>query len=408
MNDLARKLYYLSIFLLLIPSISFPFFSSAHTLGGYILLILFFFLAPKIFLKGKINIDKKLAVIFLLFFISQSISVIGALNISAFISSFIDLIFSAVLIFLSFYFINSRKDLDNVIKVLVLMGIVNIIFQTFILLFPDSFYYLGQLLINKDYLSSVSADISRGRIAVADYNEILIPIIAYFWIKNEKKIYLLPFFFLISVFSFLSNFRTKVLMLFFASVFSVLFLFKDRKKYLVFVLIVPVIFYLLYISQDYSVVNRLLLENRADVATITGRFDRWSMAFDMGLSSPLIGVGLGNYYDYLPPQFQKSYSSNSLAREEFNSAATDPHNIFFREFAETGVLGLSAFILLFLFFAKQDFYTLKTKNLFSKSLIISFWTLFIFSVFNPTGVISYSALFWVLRVLISRSINLSS
>jgi O-antigen ligase len=126
----------------------------------------------------------------------------------------------------------------------------------------------------------------------------------------------------------------------------------------------------------------------------------------MGLSSPLIGVGLGNYYDNLPSEDQKSYSANPLETALFNAASTDPHNIFFRTFAETGGVGLSAFILLLLYFLKNDLYLLKEREDLSKALIISFWTLFIFSVLNPSLNIGYLSLFWLLRVMVDKSSSL--
>ncbi len=197
-------------------------------------------------------------------------------------------------------------------------------------------------------------------------------------------------------------------MLGFALAGSILIFKNNIKKYFIFLLIVPIVFYLLYSVQGYTVLDRFLLQNQSDISTVTSRIQRWEMAFEMGLSSPVIGVGLGNYYDYLPLQYQKSYSGYSFIREEYNAAATDTHDIFFQIFAETGILGLGTFVALLFYFIKKDFRLLRQNNAeLSKALVVSFWTLFIYSLFNPSlTTITYPSLFWLLRVIIEKSVSL--
>lgn len=409
MAKVLEKLYYLSVFLILLPSISLqPFFSTVHNVGGYISLFLFLILIIKLYgNKAKLNIDNKMLILFLIFFLSQSLSILSANNISSFFNAYRTLVFSGIFFILSAYFINNLSDVEKIVKIIFLVTLVNISFQFFILLYPNVLISFGQIFLNKDYLSSINIDVSRGRISIASYDEILMPIMLFYWIKNRNRKFLLPFFIFIPIFSFLSGFRTKVLMLFFALMSSFLIFIKNTRNYFIFFLIIPVIFYFLYNAQEYNVIDRLLLQNQVDVSTITSRMDRWGEALDMGLSSPIIGVGLGNYYDYLPPSSQKSYSKNSYVKEEFNAGAIDPHDIFFSTFAETGAFGISTFVLLLCYFAVKDLEILRRKKYdLTKAFIISFWTLFMFSVFNPSVSITYLSLFWLLRVMVYKSSNL--
>lgn len=410
MNKALDKLYYLSIFFILLPSISGgPFFSTIHSIGGYISAFLITAVIYKLYRNNaSLKIDNKILILFLTFFASQSMSVFSAENISSFISTYKEIVFSGFFFILSIYFINDSKSIKNVILVLFAVAAINIFFQIFILLFPNYFVSFGQTFINPSYLSSVSFNLVRGRVSIAAYDEIMIPIILYYWIRSKNRKILLPLGILISIFSFLSEFRTKIIMLGFALAGSILIFKNNIKKYFIFLLIVPIVFYLLYSIQGYTVLDRFLLQNQTDISTVTSRIQRWEMAFEMGLSSPLIGVGLGNYYDYLPLQYQKSYSGYSFIREEYNAAATDTHDIFFQTFAETGILGLGTFVALLLYFVKKDFRLLRHNNAeLSKALVISFWTLFIYSLFNPSlTTITYPSLFWLLRVIIEKSVSL--
>jgi O-antigen ligase len=112
---------------------------------------------------------------------------------------------------------------------------------------------------------------------------------------------------------------------------------------------------------------------------------------------------LGNYYDYLPSNKQQSISQNKMAKQEYDVAANDPHNVFFSTFAETGIFGLSTFIFILLYFLKKDLIIFRNKtDGLDKAFIISFWTLFIYSLANPSSSITYMSLFWLTRLVIYK------
>jgi len=124
------------------------------------------------------------------------------------------------------------------------------------------------------------------------------------------------------------------------------------------------------------------------------------MSEEMAQSQPLFGVGLGNYYDNLPPEKKNFLSLSNWQNKEAQIASTNPHNIFAQILSELGFLSLLFYLIMISYFAISDIKILLTQNNFTKAIIISFWSLFIFSLFNPTTTLTYNSLFWILRALI--------
>lgn len=77
------------------------------------------------------------------------------------------------------------------------------------------------------------------------------------------------------------------------------------------------------------------------------------------------------------------------------------HNIFGLILSETGFVGLFIFLLIILWFIKQDFLLFKNNdNKEKKALAIAFWCLFLYGFFNPIVPASYQVLFWGIRGLL--------
>lgn len=109
-------------------------------------------------------------------------------------------------------------------------------------------------------------------------------------------------------------------------------LFKKTRNILFFVVLAVLFFYIgINITTSfmrYSSFKRLILENKEDVQTIIARIYFWNKAIEMGLSSPLLGIGLGNYYDYFPKKITKSIIGN---RDEIaKMTLIHSHNIFLK------------------------------------------------------------------------------
>ena len=128
--------------------------------------------------------------------------------------------------------------------------------------------------------------------------------------------------------------------------------------------------------------------------TITSRVAKWEKSMEMGISKPIFGVGLGNYYDYIDFSMKQTLTPFENVRKEFELASHYPHNIFFVTFAETGVFGLGSLMLLFLYFVRQDLTSLSKRNGFEKAFIIGFWVLIAHSLFNPVATVKFWMTFW--------------
>ncbi|MFZ5932512.1 MAG: O-antigen ligase family protein [Patescibacteria group bacterium] len=410
-----KKIYLASLLLVILP----PFylvasFLNVNTLAKILWLIIFL---PLVLPKEKsVAKEGTLLWLFLAFFVSQALSVFGAINVFAFLQQYEDLIFTALFFFISFRLINNVGDIKNVVAVLLAGGVINLIFQAAIFLFPNAFLKFAELFLHEGYLEIIKINVGRSRVYFEGYDEILIPILIYLWVNLREKIsstFSLFYLLLITTFSFISNFRTRFLMLIF-SLFSSLFLFlKTKKTYLLGLFMIPATIFFLYsvLSRNvgFTVFDRLLLESeREDVKTVTGRVEKWKKTVEIGLSAPLFGVGLGNYYDYLDPAMKQYVSLFEQTRKEFELAAYDPHGIFFKIFAESGFLGLFSFLLLLAYFLKKDFKILLAKDDIPKTFVISFWTLFLYALINPSYTTKYQALFWLIRVLVEKSKGLYS
>ena len=413
MNRLFTNSYFLSIFLALLPSI-YLVIPGLNTLNAAKLIWILLFtvlMLNTLKQKNKFKIKKTLLLLFLFFFLTQSLSVINAQNITAFINSYKDFLPLSFFFIISLFYVKTKSDIKKIFYILLVSSLINILLQLFIFLDSNLFINIGSQIIHPAYFDAISANIARGRIFLTTYDEILIPLIFYFFLRYSKKphhtLLSLIILVLIIIFASLSGFRTKILMAVFAITSSMIFFLKKTSRKGLLLIFIFFTFYVLYsISPSLNIqtgIDRLIPSESTTKELTTGRTTYWKNAYEMGLSSPVIGIGLGNYYDYLDSTLKTGFSFNKNQAIEHKIALQDPHNIFVRIFAETGGLGLISFILLLAYFFQNDILMLKTGNKISQSFILSFWTLFIFSMLNPSSSLAYQTLFWLFRGLLSNS-----
>jgi len=409
-HTLLKRVYFFSLFLILLPSfyLADPPINVLNLAKLLWIIVLISLLLGSVLKKTSLKIRSRLLILFLLFFLSQTLSVINAQNITSFLEKFKELSSILIMLILSIYFIKSKSDVKKIIIILFIDGVINLGIQLLIVVSPNLFIGLGNLILHPNYLKAVVVNIERGRIFLASYNEMLIPLVFYILVAQakeiNKKILGISTITIITVFSALSGFRTNLLMSSFA-ILGTIFLYRKFTKLSLFIICI-VLFTLLGLYSITPFLNsktgiERVFDTEGNVNEISsGRVNKWEKAIQMGLSSPLTGVGLGNYFDYLPSKMQRGRTGVSSIDTQFEIAAQDPHNIFLTLFSETGVLGLISFILLLLYFIHKDLTVLIRGDQLAQSISLSFWTLLIFSLFNPSYAASFQVSFWILRTLL--------
>ncbi len=413
------NLFIISLFLVRTPPIKIPFFQeiNSHYFYRIINIVLFLYILFKKDFK-EIKVKSNLIIFCLLYFITQALSVVNALNYQVFFTNFEKMASSVLFILISYVLLNQAKknQISKIITVLIVSTTINVFIQTLIVFFPDLSIKTILPFFHSGVSDIVIMNLNRNRLYFEFYDEIIIPILVYFVFDANKKGFLRLFclflLLLIIIISFVSNVRTRFFVTLFVLTTSLLIYFlqysirlANYKKIFFIFLIITVIFFshqLVTKKLGYSIVDRFLLESKnEDTMTLFFRLGMLSYSLDMGYSYPFFGVGLGNFFEHLPAKLKVSNLSLISNQETTKSSLLYPHNIFAQTLAETGFLGLIAILALIFYCFKTDWTILKNKNnIFKKMLIVSFWGLLIFSLFNPVTPLTFYTNFFLIRLLI--------
>jgi len=383
---------------------------TSHNFTRLLILISFIFLNLILYKsKDKILHKKKIFYLLLIYFFTQSLSVFGAKNINSFLLIYKNLFFSLMFFFISFFIIN-KNLIKTVFKILILTSFINVIYQLSFYFFSDQIRSYLDLILYKPHLQFLYYLHEKNKYFVDSFDELIIPGLIYYIIKTRKKFnkFLIIFLLLSVIFiTFISNSRTKFILLLF-SLFCSFFIFKKNFKRLVLLFLFIFIFFysfnlLLSSKRKFNVIDRMLLKEEIDVKTIKSRFNYWREALDIGKSSFLIGVGLGNYFDNLTEVSKKANLNNVIAPYKF-IVIDDPHNLFFSTFANSGILGLISLSLLAVCFFINDLHSIiyLRRNIYLYIFLVFFWGMFIHAFFNPWMYYSFLSLFFFIRGVIEK------
>lgn len=122
----------------------------------------------------------------------------------------------------------------------------------------------------------------------------------------------------------------------------------------------------LYISSvafGYNLIDRFLLSNAdRDINDTMGRLYLYQLALEVFSGSPIIGVGLGNYYEFVQRIQNFRYFS---VHDQITYVLTPmaPHNDWLLILAETGLVGALSFFLIVYSTFKQYWLIFKENNL---------------------------------------------
>ncbi len=404
-NNWSFYLLILSIVLLRIPDLYFissnPLFTT-QVFGRTLLFIAFFF--KSIY---QTNIDRKnnvlgtlktlLPALILILFVVQSLSILAAVNYQAFFIRYFKDILPGIIIF--FTFALYREKYKTIVAAIVLPTFFNIFYQFFMAFMRNEFLEAGKYFVYSRHWNFTVFNLDRNRLYIDTYDEAVVPLLLLLNpIKSKASNYIL--FICISFLSFLSNWRIRLTMLLFGCISSVTFL-KNNKRFW-FLLLALTLITLGYIInsafrlQGETFVDRFTFQDeKADIDTLSFRIDQISNALSMSLFSPL-GVGLGNYYDNLNKKTQL-FQTNPDVQE---GTEGNIHNIIAATAAETGIISLTILIVILCLFVRQDLKTLRMDNNYPKALVLTFWTIFIFSCLNPSVGGSFLIFFWGIRGLL--------
>lgn len=412
--DNLLVLFLVNLFLVKLPPFYLiPFwrseFLTSHSIARLITIFLVFqFLVSSPVKKIKNNLikNKSTSIFLLIYFIFCTLSIIPATNLESFFLRYKDIVFSGLFLLLVYQF---KKHNKRLIECLILTAYFNFFYQIFMFLFPQSFLSFADIFVYRKHMDLVIINLQRARIFIETYDEIIIPLVFLYFnrYKKENKATFYLTLFVIAFPSLLSNFRSRIVMLVFSFLSSVFLLSKKTIgqkiiPFLAFLLIGILSYNILQYYFNFSFVDRFALQSeKEDVKTIIFRLRTMIWSEEIANKSPFFGVGLGNYYDNLPPQKKYRLSVINWENKESEIAASNPHNIFALLISETGYLSFLFYLVMMVYFAIGDFIIVfKEKNKLSTAYIIGFWTIFLYSLVNPTTTYTYNLLFWLFRALI--------
>jgi len=390
----------IAIFLFRIPSVYlFPLVKADLLTTQVLARIVIFIISLYLVLIKKVTPKKTLTLILvLLYFVSQSLSVLAAINVSSFLSQYKDVVIGM----LAFYCFNHFQNKHRAIYPwLIIPVFINLFYQYLLIFVPSSIKILEQLVYQK-YWGLVIQKLDRGQVYLETFDEAFVPFLIFqsyntqTWQKTAGILTTV----LITFFSFISNIRTRILLILVSILGTVLV--RLNRGLIIFSLLsligVAVTVNMLSLRlQQFSFFDRITLQNEAeDVSTLTSRRDQVYQSFEMGQKS-ITGVGLGNYYDNLFLAFKRPPKSMSWQNVAETKAVMFVHNVIGSVYAETGIIGLACYLIMLAAFLRDDFEVWKQGKSYKVSLIVCFWTLFTFGMLNPPISGSYQFLFWGIR-----------
>ena len=241
---------------------------------------------------------------------------------------------------------NGQTDLEECWKGMIWMAVL-ICLTGFLFLFnvipsqPKTYLSLSLAGIHEGALSAFAFN----REYLAQYLLIIFPLIFYFLYLNRKKYLRFSFYlFVFSVFllSLSASMQRSAFLILFLEMFLLflfyVFLFSAKKKMAFLLLSVPFLILMMMFSLDILFLNkrfisRLALWGLSDPDN--RRLHLWNTAWNMFTFSPLLGVGLGKYYEFFPEFFKDS----SMSWKTYGLVRGEPHSFYFQTLAEQGIIG---------------------------------------------------------------------
>lgn len=398
-HSLYQRILLVTIALFLLPSINLGF---VYSHGIAKLTTVFLLLTA---LPGFKPVLKKHTIeyfLILLFLIAHSLSIINVVSVSDFLRRYSDFVIPLAIFFIVRNELSGRDSFRrNILVTMVATFTINTILEFFILVTPSLFLSFASLFLHPLYITYIDANIQRDRIFFASYNESLFPVVLFLISQSKPKIQwpLVAVFFIRSFITIVGKFRSNFLMMA-LSIGGTAFVFIQKKNtarspFLLFaaILIASV---LIFSFSSYSVFDRILLTEAADFSTVEARVQSIGESLSFARTY-IFGAGLGNYSYQVNRAY--IYTRNPQIRE-IATVDSIPHNFFLEKGVETGFFGLICSVLLIGYFFIQDIPAFLKKRDEEQVIIVAFWSLFSYALFNPSYNVTWTTLFFLFRALI--------
>jgi O-antigen ligase len=425
LEQLANKkqmllIYLFSIFLLKLPPLYiFPTLPSriltTYTLAKIIIIVLFLLIS----MQKKLDfLDKMQKALTILFLISQSLSIISAIDTGAFLRIYHQTIISLLIYYEAIFFFSNQRNQNHLTKFLFITLVICLIFESFFFFFTPIAKQLYSYIIEKNLYDYYLYNLTRGRPHLDLNLELFLPISLYFlYFKQKKwpKYILVPSIIIIVLLSLISGFRRRSLMVIISIIISLLFVNKDKLEHLaktftmigLITITIVLSFSLSKILNSYNVINRVIDENETqNYASTEFRIESLIKSIEITQSKLILGVGLGNYQLYIKKPHFVFY--NNLQKDFSHDTQQNPHNVFAQILSETGIFGFFSFASLIIFFLLNDIWFYKNNqitNSFNYFLIMSFWIMLIYGMLSPFDTLFKASWFWFLRGLVINKID---
>lgn len=375
--------FYTGLLLITIAPMSFPLLKDTRIAGSLLLTTILFFesvhlLRSRVLLKTLLNPSLNAFYIFIFFILFSS-------AISPPIQSFDNLLIhlmSFIAFFTGYLFLENLPDKRLVIKrinaLLIAISFIVSLISILVGIFKTPLLYNVRTLLTEKTFVKMVFEYNRGRvfpIAPLDIISVFtLSELIYHKLTKNKKSYFLKVIVLFNITAIvLMNFRSRVVVVLFNII--VLFLLSRNvfflKQTLAFFVLSIVLSSILFPN---NIVNRFLLKTKDDFANIESRINYAGLALDITKTSPIFGIGNGNLKNYVATE---TITTTGLYSEVLTySAYQHPHNHYLLLLAESGILGLMAYILTIIYFFLCDVKLLRNLTIrpYVISLIVASWS----------------------------------
>lgn len=338
------------------------------------------------------------------------------ISISLVISNKIIVSLKDYIIFISYIFvyfliinnINNKKEFDSFLKIF------------FVISFFVSIYALIQYYGFDPYFNNLGRLTSTigQKNWISNYLALIFPIIFTIFLLEEVKRNKIIYYFLLSVLYatlmicqsrgiWISTGLTIIFAIYIIFKFSLFRIFQKNRKWLILLISIFLLITIVYSTDNPLNKSAITVPQRAistfdeEDPSINTRFLIWNITFNMIKDKPIFGSGIGtfkmNYLDY-----QAEFLKDNPYYIKYSGKAGEAHNEYLQIGAETGMIGLGLFILIFYFFFKAIFNFYKSsKNIKDKTitlgLVMGITSFLIHSLFTfPLHVPALGSAFFIL------------